>query len=127
MLKLDAWRSDMRIQALARTLGETRGRPEAAEAAHAASAPHDAGLGVPNATNRLHFNRDFTFAMAAELVPYLDALVDSHCYASPYLKARPGSEHGYDIIDHNALNPEIGSMEDFERFVAALREHRKRH
>ena len=127
VLNLDAWRSDMRIQALARTLGETRGRPEEAAAAHAASAPHDAGLGVPTATYRLQFNRDFTFAMAAELVPYLDALGVSHCYASPYLKARPGSEHGYDIIDHNALNPEIGSLEDFERFVAALREHRMSH
>src|SRR3569623_1319577 len=127
VLNLDAWRSDMRIQALARPLGVTRGRPEDALAALAASAPHDAGLGVPTATYRLQFNRDFTFAMAAELVPYLDALGVSHCYASPYLKARPGSEHGYDIIDHNALNPEIGSPEDFERFVAALREHRMSH
>ena len=37
--------------------------------------------------------------------------------ASPYLQARPGSTHGYDIVDHNAINPEIGSEADFERFV----------
>jgi len=78
---------------------------------------------IPLSTYRLQFNRNFTFAQAAELVPYLAALGISHCYASPYLRARPGSTHGYDIIDHNRLNPEIGSEEDFERFVAALREH----
>src|SRR3989475_4476892 len=78
---------------------------------------------IPLATYRLQFNRDFTFADAAQLVPYLAALGITHCYASPYLRARPGSTHGYDIIDHNLLNPEIGSTEDFEKFVAALRQH----
>src|SRR5947208_12322956 len=78
---------------------------------------------IPLATYRLQFNRDFTFADATQLVPYLAALGITHCYASPYLRARPGSTHGYDIIDHNLLNPEIGSTEDFEKFVAALRQH----
>jgi (1->4)-alpha-D-glucan 1-alpha-D-glucosylmutase len=78
---------------------------------------------IPVATYRLQFNRNFTFAQATELVPYLAGLGISHCYASPYLRARPGSTHGYDIIDHNVLNPEIGTAEDFERFVAALRKH----
>ena len=78
---------------------------------------------IPVATYRVQFNRDFTFAQAAELVPYLAALGISHCYASPYLRARPGSTHGYDIIDHNSLNPEIGTVEDYERFVSALHEH----
>jgi (1->4)-alpha-D-glucan 1-alpha-D-glucosylmutase len=78
---------------------------------------------IPLSTYRLQFNRDFTFAQATEVVPYLAALGISHCYASPYLRARPGSTHGYDIIDHNKLNSEIGSEEDFERFVATLHEH----
>ena len=78
---------------------------------------------IPVATYRLQLNRDFTFARATEIVPYLAMLGISHCYASPYLRARPGSLHGYDIIDHNSLNPEIGSPEDYERFVAALHEH----
>src|SRR5256885_1265616 len=78
---------------------------------------------IPLATYRLQFNRDFTFAHATQLVPYLAALGITHCYASPYLRARPGSTHGYDIIDHNLLNPEIGSTEEFEKFVAALRQH----
>ncbi len=78
---------------------------------------------IPRATYRLQFNRSFTFQHAAQLVPYLAALGISHCYASPYLRARPGSMHGYDIIDHNSLNPEVGTPEDFDRFIAALHEY----
>ena len=78
---------------------------------------------IPTATYRLQFHRDFTFAHAAALAPYLQRLGISHCYASPYLKARAGSRHGYDIVDHNALNPEIGTPEDYERFVQALHDH----
>lgn len=78
---------------------------------------------IPTATYRLQFNRSFTFLDAAALVPYLASLGISHCYASPYFRARPGSLHGYDIIDHNSLNPEIGSREDYEHFVAELHRH----
>ena len=78
---------------------------------------------TPLSTYRLQFNSSFTFSQAAELIPYLAELGISHCYASPYLRARPGSMHGYDIIDHHHLNPEIGTPEDYERFVAALHEH----
>jgi (1->4)-alpha-D-glucan 1-alpha-D-glucosylmutase len=76
---------------------------------------------VPIATYRLQFNRTFTFEQARELVPYLAALGISDVYASSYLAARPGSLHGYDIMDHNALNPEIGTEQDYARFVDALR------
>ena len=78
---------------------------------------------IPRATYRLQLNRNFTFAQAKSIVPYLSALGISHCYISPCLKARPGSMHGYDIVDHNFLNPEIGSPEDFDSFVSALHEH----
>lgn len=78
---------------------------------------------VPLSAYRLQFNRNFTFAQAAEIVAYLAELGISHCYASPYLRARPGSMHGYDIIDHHHLNPEIGTPEDYERLVAVLHEH----
>ena len=77
----------------------------------------------PIATYRLQFNREFTFRDATKLVPYLAQLGISHCYASPYLRARPGSMHGYDIIDHNALNPEIGTPEDYEKLVSELHRH----
>ncbi len=75
---------------------------------------------VPTATYRLQLNGSFTFRDAASIIPYLHALGISHCYVSPYLRARPGSLHGYDIIDHNALNPEIGTPEDYEHFVNEL-------
>jgi (1->4)-alpha-D-glucan 1-alpha-D-glucosylmutase len=78
---------------------------------------------IPLATYRLQLNRDFTFAQATAIVPYLSALGISHCYVSPCLKARAGSMHGYDIVDHDSLNPEIGSSEDFDRFVTILHEH----
>ncbi len=78
---------------------------------------------IPLATYRLQLNRDFTFAQAAQVVPYLRDLGISHCYVSPILRARSGSSHCYDVVDHNDLNPELGTREDFERFVAVLQEH----
>ncbi len=78
---------------------------------------------IPTATYRLQLNLHFTFRDAAAIVPYLSALGISHVYASPYLRARPGSLHGYDIIDHNTLNPEIGTREDYDYFVEELHRH----
>lgn len=78
---------------------------------------------TPRATYRLQLHRGFTFDDAAQIVPYLAELGISHCYCSPYLKARAGSTHGYDIVDHNALNPEIGDEAGLDRFVAALHAH----
>ncbi|WP_181707174.1 malto-oligosyltrehalose synthase [Chthonobacter rhizosphaerae] len=78
---------------------------------------------VPRATYRFQFNADFGFAAAAAVVPYVARLGVSHVYASPFLKARPGSTHGYDIVDHGRLNPELGSDADFETFVSALRDN----
>ncbi len=86
--------------------------------------PSERGAGrVPGSTYRIQFNHAFTFRDAAEVVPYLAELGVSDLYASPYLQARPGSMHGYDITDHNALNPEIGSEEEHARLAALLREH----
>jgi (1->4)-alpha-D-glucan 1-alpha-D-glucosylmutase len=75
---------------------------------------------APRATYRLQFSKDFGFAAAAALAPYLAALGVSHVYASPYLRARPGSAHGYDIVGHNEHNPELGTREAFERMCAAF-------
>jgi len=83
----------------------------------------NSSLSIPSSTYRLQFNREFTFRDAAAIVPYLASLGISHCYASPYLRARPGSLHGYDIIDHNSVNPEIGSTEEYEEFVDQLHRH----
>jgi (1->4)-alpha-D-glucan 1-alpha-D-glucosylmutase len=77
----------------------------------------------PRCTYRVQFHKDSTFRMAAGVAPYLAALGVSHLYASPYLKARPGSTHGYDIADHGSFNPEIGDQADYDAMVDALRAH----
>jgi (1->4)-alpha-D-glucan 1-alpha-D-glucosylmutase len=76
---------------------------------------------LPQSTYRLQFHAGFTFRDATAIVPYLHELGISHCYASPYLKAQPGSMHGYDIVDHGCLNPEIGDQEDYDAWIGALR------
>ncbi|MCU0839387.1 MAG: malto-oligosyltrehalose synthase [Rhodospirillales bacterium] len=78
---------------------------------------------VPRATYRLQFHSGFTLADATAIVPYLAELGISHVYASPYLKARPGSQHGYDVIDHGTINPEVGDSESFAAFCAVLAVH----
>ena len=78
---------------------------------------------IPLATYRVQLTKDFSFHDAAALVPYLKELGITHLYASPFLKARPGSTHGYDIVDHDRLNPELGGDEGFARLSAALKEH----
>jgi (1->4)-alpha-D-glucan 1-alpha-D-glucosylmutase len=78
---------------------------------------------VPIATYRLQLTADFNFDAAAAVVPYLKKLGISHLYASPFLKARKGSTHGYDIVDHTEFNPELGGEAGFERLSQALKQH----
>jgi (1->4)-alpha-D-glucan 1-alpha-D-glucosylmutase len=77
----------------------------------------------PRATYRFQFHKDFTFENAIAALPYLKALGISHVYSSPIAKARPGSTHGYDIVDPSAINPELGGEEGFYRLSDALKEH----
>jgi (1->4)-alpha-D-glucan 1-alpha-D-glucosylmutase len=74
---------------------------------------------IPTATYRLQFTPEFGFRDATAIVPYLDDLGVGHMYASPYLRARPGSMHGYDVVDPNSLNPEIGTPAEHAAMVAA--------
>ena len=76
---------------------------------------------VPRATYRLQFNPSYTFGHAESVVSYLDELGISDCYASPILKPRTGSTHGYDICDHAQLNPALGAEEQFDALSSALR------
>ena len=78
---------------------------------------------IPRATYRVQLHSEFRFADARALVPYLAMLGISHLYCSPFLRARPGSRHGYDIVDHDVINPEIGDRAAFEDLVATLRAH----
>lgn len=73
------------------------------------------------ATLRLQFHRDFTLDDATALVDYFAELGISHIYASPLLTARPGSMHGYDVIDPTRINPELGGEPALHRLVEALR------
>ncbi len=75
------------------------------------------------ATYRVQLHAGFTFDDAAAAVPYLADLGVSHLYCSPYLQAAPGSTHGYDVVDHQRLNEELGGEAAYERLVEALRLH----
>src|SRR4051794_31744689 len=75
---------------------------------------------IPICSYRLQFNKHFSFRDATALIDYLDALGVTDIYASPFLVARPDSAHGYDIIDHSRLNPEIGTDGDLEALGGAL-------
>src|SRR5262245_33624036 len=68
---------------------------------------------IPNATYRIQFNRFFTFEHVREQIAYLHKLGISDLYASPYFAANPESMHGYDVVNHNELNPEVGSWQDY--------------
>jgi (1->4)-alpha-D-glucan 1-alpha-D-glucosylmutase len=78
---------------------------------------------IPIATYRVQFTADFDFDAAAAIVPYLKSLGITHLYASPFMKSRKGSTHGYDIVDHTKLNPELGGDAGFERLSATLKQH----
>lgn len=73
------------------------------------------------ATYRLQFHKDFGFRDGARIAGYLRDLGVSHVYASPIMKARAGSLHGYDVVDFGAVNPELGGEEGLEEMVSALR------
>lgn len=77
---------------------------------------------IPVSTYRLQFNREFTFAEARALAEYLRELGVTDYYSSPVLKARPGSVHGYDIVDHAQVNPELGGEQQLSELLRHLRE-----
>jgi len=78
------------------------------------------GLRIPVATYRLQFNSQFRFSDAGQIIPYLHRLGITDIYASPYFKASKGSLHGYDILDQNQLNPEVGNEDEYDALCAEL-------
>ena len=78
---------------------------------------------IPIATYRLQLTADFDFDAAAHVLPYLKALGISHVYASPFTKARKGSTHGYDVVDHTKFNQELGGEAGFARLSDALKQN----
>jgi (1->4)-alpha-D-glucan 1-alpha-D-glucosylmutase len=79
-------------------------------------------LRIPSSTYRLQLHKGFTFDDAAGIADYLHELGISHVYSSPYLQAAPGSMHGYDVVDHQRVNAELGGAEAHERFCTRLGE-----
>src|SRR5580692_8161136 len=77
---------------------------------------------IPASTYRLQLNAGFTFKDAASIAKYLKELGISHLYCSPYLQAAPGSMHGYDVVDHERVNDELGGEDGLRRFSNRLKE-----
>jgi len=76
---------------------------------------------IPRATYRVQLSKQFGFHEVASIAPYLASLGISHVYASPYLRARPGSQHGYDVTDYCQFNPELGDQRSFVGMTHAFR------
>ena len=74
------------------------------------------------ATYRLQLTRDFGFAAARGLVPYLRDLGISHLYLSPSFQARPGSTHGYDVIDPRRVSEDLGGESELRSLSACARD-----
>jgi (1->4)-alpha-D-glucan 1-alpha-D-glucosylmutase len=75
------------------------------------------------ATYRLQLGTDLDFAAARALVPYLADLGASHVYLSPSFQARPGSTHGYDVIDPGKVSDDLGGEEGLRALAETAHEH----
>lgn len=78
---------------------------------------------IPNSTYRIQFTSEFPFSSTREIVEYLSELGISDLYASPILKARKGSTHGYDVVDPTQLNPELGTSDDFDLLISEVKKY----
>ncbi len=107
------------LRTLAHTLSTIRPRPR-----EAATSTQTHQARIPRATYRLQFHKDFGFDAAIGILPYLAQLGVSHVYCSPIHRARAGSTHGYDVVAHDEINPELGGAPAFARFCDALASHR---
>src|SRR5690349_10198690 len=87
----------------------------------------DRPIYVPTSTYRLQIHHGFPLSAARDVIPYLARLGVTACYTSPYFTAAPESTHGYDVVNHNEISPEVGGAEAHNAFAAALHEHRMCH
>ena len=78
---------------------------------------------IPGSTYRLQLSSKFSLEDAANVVPYLSELGISHLYLSPVLMSRPGSTHGYDIVDHECIDSELGGVDGWQRLCEVARGH----
>lgn len=118
-LGLEAMAHNPRVSALCARIASIRPSPVGTLAARPQGR---AAAVIPRATYRLQLHKDFNFDNALAALPYLHRLGVSHLYCSPISRARPGSLHGYDVVAHGEISPELGGREGFERFANTVRE-----
>src|SRR5205085_12246242 len=101
-----------------------RGQVRSATLATARAVPTSPGVARrPASTYRIQLTPNFGFREAARWIPYLARLGITDLYLSPPFAAARGSEHGYDIVDHNRLRPELGGDEGYQELCGATRKH----
>jgi len=81
-----------------------------------------ASMYMPSSTYRVQLHKDFNFSHLKGIIGYLESIGISTIYASPILKSKAGSMHGYDVLNPHEIDPEIGTLEDFMQISAALKE-----
>ena len=79
---------------------------------------------IPKSTYRLQFNSSFSFTSALDIIKYLSKLGISDVYASPIFKAKKDSSHGYDVVEPNQLNPQLGTDDEFDSLIAEVKRHK---
>src|SRR5690606_2047650 len=115
-------------------LGATPARPGRHAVRRGARAGEDCGgaartcarrhaMNVPRATARLQLHAQFDLRAALAQVPYYARLGVSHLYVSPLTRARSGSRHGYDVVDHGMVSPELGGEPALRELSEALHRH----
>ncbi|MCK5295814.1 MAG: 4-alpha-glucanotransferase, partial [Alphaproteobacteria bacterium] len=109
---------DERVQNICAAMREERPVPAQLETAEDIRAVIPA---VPASTYRIQFSPSFILYDAERLVPYLSALGVTHVYSSPFMKAVSGSEHGYNIVDYNQINSEIGGKDALDQLSDSLK------
>lgn len=78
---------------------------------------------IPKSTYRLQFNSSFGFTAASDIISYLSKLGISDVYASPVFKAKNDSSHGYDVVEPNQLNPQLGTDEEFDLLSRKVKDY----
>jgi (1->4)-alpha-D-glucan 1-alpha-D-glucosylmutase len=77
----------------------------------------------PGSSYRLQLRPGFGFTEAAELAGYLARLGVTHAYLSPILQAVPGSQHGYDVVDHSRISADLGGRQAFAAMAETFQRH----
>ncbi|GAA4745811.1 malto-oligosyltrehalose synthase [Amnibacterium soli] len=75
------------------------------------AAPSSAPAQTPVSTYRVQVRKAFDLHSVAELTGYLADLGADWVYLSPLLEAEPGSDHGYDVVSHERVDPDRGGDE----------------